>query len=272
MHYHTANEEKYCSESNSSKRRLVMCSCIQLTPVYRSQISKNELQRLRITLSHNNKWKHGFFGPESMDYSEISREFPESMIFKFPDRYFISIRSYSELLLEVEYYQTFQAYKSILITQLDSIVVNEIPEYLVDDYDYVGAAWEKPFWIFSLNRRLVLSNHWILRLISREIIIGNGGLSIRNVKSTIEVLAKFYKTKKTLDILELNLNLNEDVVISFLMHKYKKRIPSLLDSQNYFLEAGAKNVEKFTNALGFHALEVFNPSLEARILKSSKRE
>jgi len=249
-----------------------MCSCIQLTPVYRNQISKNELQRLRITLSHNNKWKHGFFGPDSMDYSEISSKFPESMIFKFPDRYFISIRSYSELLLEVEYYQTFQDYKSILITQLDSIVVNEIPEYLIDDYDYVGAAWEKPFRIFSLNRRLILNNHWILRLISKEIVIGNGGLSIRNVKSTIEVLTKFYKTKKTFDIFELNSNLNEDVVISFLMHKYKKRIPTLLDSQKYFLESGARNIETFTNALGFHALEVFNPSLEARILNSSKRE
>lgn len=245
-----------------------MYSCIQLTPVYRTKMNKKELQRLRITLRHNTRWKHGFFGPESMDYSEISREFPESAVFKFPDKYFSSTKSYSDLLLEVEYYQTFQAYNSILITQLDSVVVNEIPNYLISDYDYVGAAWEKPFWIFSLNRRLVLTNRWIFRGISRKVIIGNGGLSIRNVNATIEVLSRFHKTRKTLDVLELNSNLNEDVVISFLMQKYKKRIPSVIDSQNYFLEAGAKNVEEINDILGFHALEVFNPSLEERILNT----
>ena len=205
-----------------------------------------------------------------MDYSEISREFPKSSIFRFPDKFFISTQTYSQLMLQIEFYRTFFNYRTILITQLDSIVVNDIPDFVLNDFDYVGAAWEKPFWIFSLKRRLILTNHWVLRPISKKIWVGNGGLSIRNVDVTIEVLSKFYASKKTWDILELNLNLNEDVVLSYLMQKYKKKVPSLLESQSLFREFGSKYIVDCQDILGFHALASFNPSLEEKILSSNE--
>ena len=243
-----------------------MRDLLLLTPVYQKNMNRLEKARLRITLGNNQYWNHAFFGPEDLDYTRILAEFPSSTIFKFPDEYFTSTDSYSQLLLRPDFYQRFHPYTSILITQLDSIVVNRIPEQLIHEYDYVGAAWTRPFYIFSIRQKLFLTNNLLFRKFSEEVWIGNGGLSLRNLKATIEILEKFLQSQKKFPLLGLNRGLNEDVVISYLMHKYGKKLPSVDQAKSLFLEAASGMVMEVSNELGFHALEKFNPGLENRLL------
>lgn len=243
-----------------------MKDLILLTPVYQKELSLREKARLRTTLENNAHWDHAFFGPENMEYTEISGDFPKSKVFKFPDRYFTSTESYSQLLLKPDFYQRFLPYLSILITQLDSIVVNKVPKQLVLEYDYVGAAWARPFYIFSIRQKLFLTSKVVFRRFSEEVWIGNGGLSLRNINSTIEVLEKFLYSQKKVSLFGLNRRLNEDVVISYLMHKYGKKLPTLDQSASLFLEAYSAAIKEIDKELGFHALEKFNPELENRLL------
>jgi hypothetical protein len=245
-----------------------MNELLQLTPVYRDLMNNRERTRLHVTLNSNKIWKHAFFGPESLDYSKIQSEFPISAVFKFPDRYFKSRNAYSELMLDPDFYRTFIDYDSILITQLDSIVVNEISKNLIKSFDYVGAPWEKPFWIFSIGRRLVLVSSRLIRPICKQVWVGNGGLSVRNVKTAIDVLTRFQPKRGTPVFLKLNRDLNEDVIISFLMHKYGKRIPSLSEASALFMESGAQYLSEMKEVIGFHALEIYNPNLEEEIINS----
>ena len=239
-----------------------------LTPVYREDIGLREKARLQTTLENNNHWNHAFFGPENLDYAEILGNFPNSAVFKFPDRFFASTESYSQLLLSPDFYKRFFPYISILITQLDSIVVKRLSEQLVREYDYVGAAWAHPFYIFSIRQKLFLTNNAVFRKFSQEVWIGNGGLSLRNVRSTIEVLEKFLYSQKKIPLFGLNSGLNEDVVISYLMYKYGKKLPTLDQSASLFLEASSAVVKEVNKELGFHALEKFNPELENQLLKN----
>ncbi len=243
-----------------------MKQLLLLTPVYRKDMSLREKARLRTTLENNNHWNHAFFGPDNLDYTEILKNFPNSAVFKFPDRFFASTESYSQLLLRPDFYQRFFPYISILITQLDSIVVNRLSEQLAREYDYIGAAWARPFYIFSIRQKLFLTSNAVFRKFSEEVWIGNGGLSLRNVKSTIEVLEKFLHSQKKIPFFGLNRGLNEDVVISYLMYKYGKKLPTLDKSASLFLEASSAIVKEVNQELGFHALEKFNPELENRLL------
>lgn len=243
-----------------------MKDLLLLTPVYRTEINPQEKARLRTTLENNDQWSHGFFGPENLDYTRILEDFPNSKVFKFPDKFFISTDSYSQLLLRPDFYQRFYLCTSILITQLDSIVVKRIPEQLIREYDYVGAAWARPFYIFSIRQKLFLTNRSVFRKFTEEVWIGNGGLSLRNVKSTVEILEKFLYSKKKIPKFGLNYGLNEDVVISYLMYKYGKKLPTPIQSKSLFLEASSASVTEVTDELGFHALEKFNPELENRLL------
>lgn len=248
---------------NQKKQNMV----IQLTPVYSDILTERERARLRETLKHNKEWDHAFFGPETMDYQHINKEFPDSSIIRFPDKYFKSTASYSQLLLDVNFYKTFQEFAYVLITQLDSIVVNEIPEELVQSYDYLGSPWAAPFSIFSIKQKLVMTNRKIFRRLRREIWVGNGGLSIRNVDATIHVLNCFFAKQEKFPRFRLNKNLNEDVVLSYIMDKYGKRIPTLEVSRTIFLEADSIGISEKGKILGFHALNRFNPELEDKILR-----
>ena len=241
---------------------------ILVTPVYRSSLTSQEFARLTRTLTTNRDYPHAFICPDSLDISTIASTFPKSGIYKFHDYFFKSTDTYNQLMLSLDFYRRFIDFDIMLITQLDSIVLAKIPNSVLDNYDYVGAPWGNPFKIFSIKRRLFLTRRMIFRPFSQEIWIGNGGLSLRNINAVISVLESFYAARKFFKVFELNEGLNEDVVLSFLMKKYQKRIPTLSESLDLFVESHASNLSEVGAVLGFHALEKFNPGLEKEILES----
>lgn len=105
---------------------------------------------------------------------------------KFDSFYFLNIDGYNQLLLNVTFYKSFLDYKYILIHQLDAYVFRDELEYwCAMGYDYIGAPW------ISIENVPIVG-------------VGNGGLSLRNVKNTLSLIKKL----RLLEVLKLYQNFN----------------------------------------------------------------
>jgi len=114
------------------------------------------------------------FGPESLDYGNYLGRFSSASVVRFPDRYFRSLETYSELMLSPRFYQVFSDYEFILIYQLDAFVFRDELEYWCSrDFDYIGAPW----WDQRMG--------WIG--------VGNGGFCLRKPTRCLAVLTSRHK-------------------------------------------------------------------------------
>jgi hypothetical protein len=113
--------------------------------------------------------------------------------------------------------------KHALIFQTDVVLFNDtIDQFL--EYDYVGAPW-------CFNHR-----------------VGNGGFSLRNVQTMIEILKKYNPDG----------SINEDMVISILCYALDKHLPTLQQAACFSAET-----IYISEPCGFHKpyLEKFPPGV-----------
>ena len=140
-----------------------------ITPIYRLPLTAEEeisLQHLHHFLGNADKF---IIAPESLELS-----FPEFQIQRFADSYFSGIPGYNELMLAPEFYQSFADYQHILIYQLDCLVFSgDLESWCEKNWDYVGAPW------FQGYENESSGELWA---------VGNGGLSLRNVRRCLKVL------------------------------------------------------------------------------------
>ena len=109
---------------------------------------------------------------ESTDCSCYKKISPDLLIERFDDSYFSSARGYNELMVTSAFYERFEQYDYILIYQLDAWVFRDELEYWATrNYDYIGAPFSSKDWDEN-----------------GEMVVGNGGLSLRNVKAFLSVL------------------------------------------------------------------------------------
>lgn len=95
----------------------------------------------------------------------------------FDRKYFVNIAGYNSLLLSTEFYKRFSAYQYILIYQLDAWVFRDELEYWCNKgYDYIGAPWFEGMHNATTN--------------SKFIGVGNGGFSLRRVKTHSKILKR----------------------------------------------------------------------------------
>lgn len=93
----------------------------------------------------------------------------------FSRSYFTGLVSYSKLMLSLEFYQCFAHYEYMLVCQLDVFVFTDQLAYFTGKgYDYIGAPW--------------FENYDAATTTSRITGVGNGGFSLRKVKSFLDVL------------------------------------------------------------------------------------
>ncbi len=94
----------------------------------------------------------------------------------FDDAYFANVKSYNNLMLTSYFYDTFTTHDYILIYQLDAwIFKDELDFWCEKGYSYIGAPWFEGFSAANEDS-IMLENS------------GNGGFSLRHVKSFIELL------------------------------------------------------------------------------------
>lgn len=116
-----------------------------------------------------------FVMPDSSN-AEFVKIIKNAKIERFGDGNFISVGAYSNLMLDVDFYYRFLDYKYILIYQLDAFVFKDCLDiYCNMNYDYIAAP---------------LYSH-LLDEVTGDVVVCNGGFSLRKVTACIRVLEKF---------------------------------------------------------------------------------
>src|ERR1700744_845352 len=170
-------------------------------PIYKKIPDANEVISLSQCLKVLNRHPVIFFAPRSLDvsfYENYCTDKVEFKIERFNDVYFADITGYNKLMLSKEFYYRFIEYKFVLIYQLDAFVFRDELEYWCKkEYDYIGAPYayvdldNYPIKFLSKYRALLqrfqkfLPGFYVFKQ------VGNGGLSLRNVKKALFLL--FFK-------------------------------------------------------------------------------
>lgn len=165
-------------------------TCIIVIPIHKTAISGNELLSLAQCFKVLKNYPIVFIGTESLDttfYENFCKlNDIKFKIERFKDKYFQSVASYSNLLLDANFYKRFN-YEYMLIYQLDAwIFEDKLQEWIQKGYDYVGAPWFEGFQNAKPDSKMLE-------------IAGNGGLSLRKIPSCIKVLSSAFGFKHVLN-------------------------------------------------------------------------
>ena len=139
---------------------------------------------------------------------------------------------YNKMCLTPDFYKKFIAYDYMLICQTDAYVLGNEQDlnYFINlGFDYYGAAWEGGAFLRQGFPEYYIDTLKIKLGISKYVKVGNGGFSLRNIKSTINILEK-YKKKMNKWFHDYR---NEDVILAYL---------AVYDPKNY--KACPMNVAK----------------------------
>lgn len=146
-----------------------------IIPTHRSQLSAED----KISLAHHQKFlkKYDtyFIIPNRVDQKNLK---PYGFrIKKVDDKYFGSIRRYSNLLLTKKFYEDFKKYDFMFIYHFDALVLsNQLQKWADSGYDYIGSPWFRPVIAYLSHKK------------GSPISGGNGGFSLRNIHKCIKIL------------------------------------------------------------------------------------
>lgn len=149
-------------------------------PTHKSSLNSDDL----ISLKHLRKFLNGYDKYFVIPEKVSSKKFNQNgfKYLKFPNNFFGTWRGYNELLLQKGFYKNFEKYDFILIYQLDVLVFSDqLLEWCNSGYDYLAPPWFRPV-IGTLTHKKGLPPSG-----------GNGGFSLRKVKSALKVLKEVEK-------------------------------------------------------------------------------
>jgi hypothetical protein len=156
-------ESKIEAPSHAARRSVAV-----VTPIYRETLSSEE----RMSLSHMRQHLRAY-PCYLMTPRHLRPRLPNCEVRDFDDECFLSVQTYSKLLLSRDFYRTFLDFEYILIYQLDCLVFqDELQWWCEQGYDYIGA----PLFCVKGDLKSGFSGAC------------NGGLSLRRVRSFLQVL------------------------------------------------------------------------------------
>jgi len=235
-----------------------------LTPIWRPSLGDTELRSLSISARTNEAVDKIFIAPEGLPLDFYRERFPTWQFHLFDAQHFESVRAYSYWMTQPELYRTFAHYDYMVMSQLDSILLRDVRELPLADWDYLGATWEPAVRILKLGQRALVATSaprsegpWWVKLMGRKVAVGNGGLSVRRVSAMIEcseVLINKYRDS-------LRTGLLEDLYFSALGPSVGLRVADKNLAGSVFAEAVAVGLNDPGEFFGFHGLEHTNPEL-----------
>jgi hypothetical protein len=147
-------------------------------PIYQKALSQNDLFSIKNAVSVLSRHDVYFVGPTHLIgfLHALTAQFERPVrVQTFADRFFGSIDGYNRLMLSSLFYEAFQDYQYILISQTDSLVFrDELDIWAKKSYSYIGAPWFEGFTQPTMPLQLTS--------------VGNGGFSLRNVQDFLRVL------------------------------------------------------------------------------------
>lgn len=153
-----------------------------IIPYYHNELTALEQISLRQCFKILRKYPIILLIPESMCEKDLPEE-DDFTYLKVPDLWLDSVQSYNDMLLSKDFYEIFYEYEYILIYQLDAFVFEDkLEEFCNYQFDYIGAPWIFGEIIYTDKPKGLLQ-------------VGNGGLSLRKVKSFITELEKRNRIK-----------------------------------------------------------------------------
>ena len=158
-------------------------------PVYREL---DELEKISLTQCRKvlGRYPIIFVAPVGKKFSFVEAG---DTVAEFPAENFQSTKTYSRLMLSPQFYATFADFDYILIYQTDAFVFyNALEDFCSLGYDYIGAPWS-----------------YLAKVGGKFLRVGNGGFSLRKVKSCRKLLSERG------DIVERFADLNEDAILSY---------------------------------------------------------
>lgn len=224
-----------------------------LIPIYKAILDENELKSVLQSIKVFEKHSIKFLAPKNLNCQHLNRLFSELEIVRFEDKFFKSVISYSQLLLSPKFYRKFKSSEYILICQTDVWVFkDELDFWCTQDYDYIGAPWLTPPPITTGEPKINLQKFFINK-------VGNGGFSLRKVKSHFRNAVIFYPLLKLF-------NKNEDMFwgmfIDYLNPFFKK--PHYLHALEFAIERDGREamvILKDKLPMAVHAWEKYDLEL-----------
>ncbi|MDL2256070.1 hypothetical protein LJC38_05760 [Parabacteroides sp. OttesenSCG-928-K15] len=195
-----------------------MLSVKVIIPVYKAVLSDYDRISLDQVCRVLGNYPLVVIKPLSLDLTGLLEEYPQLQTESFPDHYFAGIAGYNQLMMSSLFYERFLDTDYILIYQLDAYVFrDELLQWCEKDYDYIGAPWLKKriydnlfvgWWMQMVYKRQVRKGIPSKQSLYNK--VGNGGLSLRKVKSHYEA------TRNYLPVI--------NKFLSFRMHLYNEDV------------------------------------------------
>jgi len=161
-------------------------SYVTVVPAYKTVPTPSEALALA-QLKHLSVENITLVCPNYLDVSAYLALVSDLHVIRLPVEHFINVQSYNALMLQPWFYELFTSdYEWMLIHQLDAFLLsNQIQKFCELGYHYYGAPWliGFPQYRFLFNRHPIKIN-W------RRFQVGNGGLSLRHLEKTVDLLQR----------------------------------------------------------------------------------
>jgi SAM-dependent methyltransferase len=239
-----------------------MNTCAIAIPVYKPNFTESERFNVETSLKNLKDFDVYIYGPQSLDTSYYTNEIGIKKAIRFPDYCFKSIRDYSRLMLSTEFYEAFGGYSHVLICQPDAIALKpELPYWINQPYDYFGAPWPKGF-EYNIRSEHIHMDEGVMS----KTFVGNGGFSLRNIKSCIALFDEFPSVRQ-----EWILHGHAEDLFFGLVSTLSKnfRVPNMMVAACFSHETEPEYLYKLTGnqiPFGCHAYEKNSPEHWQKLL------
>lgn len=197
--------------------------------------------------------------PNPLDVSAYLTLVPDLQVVRLPEEHFESVQSYNTLMLQPWFYNLFlDNYAWMLVHQLDAfLLTNQIHKFCELGYHYYGAPW-----LHGFPQCRFLFNRWPIKINHKRFQVGNGGLSLRHLEKTVDLLQrKQAHISKTFFM--------EDAFFGYWgsIDDHFKACPADI-AATFSLESHPEYWVKLTEKLpmGFHAHRVWSPDFYKPLL------
>lgn len=125
--------------------------------------------------------------PNPLDINAYLALVPNLHVVRLSEEHFKSVESYNALMLQPWFYELFLGkYTWMLVHQLDAfLLTNQIHEFCELGYHYYGAPW-----LHGFPQYRFLFNRYPIRINRKRFRVGNGGLSLRHLERTVDLLQR----------------------------------------------------------------------------------
>ncbi len=165
-------------QSSRSHSYVTVVPAYQVRPATSEVLTLAQLKRLGV---HNIT----LVCPSHLNVDAYFEIVPNLQVIRLREEHFKSVQSYNALMLQPWFYELFaRDYEWMLVHQLDAfLLTNQMNEFCELGYHYFGAPWRIGFPQYRF-----LLNHWPIRINRRRFKVGNGGLSLRHLEKTVDLL------------------------------------------------------------------------------------